>query len=101
MVSASLLEVPCLRKVPYNILRFVLCSKADLGNGNPPPPENDLTEDQKEHMETIAWGWRGCLCSLYLGSGLLVLRQCLANSPWLSLGIGAAEAQAGEGGGGY
>lgn len=67
----------------------------------PPHPENDLTEDQKEHMETVVWGWRGCPCSLYLGSGLLVLRQCLTNSPWLSLGIGTAGAQEGEVGAGY
>lgn len=63
--------------------------------------ENDLTDDQKGNMKTVVWGWQGCQCSLYLGSGLLGLRQCLANSPWLSLGIGAGETQEGERGGGY
>lgn len=56
---------------------------------------NDLTDDQKEYIKTVLWGWQGCQCSLYLWSGLIGLRQCLTNSPWLSLGIGAGETQRG------
>lgn len=60
MVSTSLLEDLCLWKSSCNLSRFALCSRGALGNENGPFFLNDLTDDQKEHIKTVLWGWQGC-----------------------------------------
>lgn len=60
---------------------------------------NDLIDLQKNHIKTAPRAWPGCPCSLYLWSGIVELRWCLANSPWLSLGT-RIEREEGEVGGG-
>jgi hypothetical protein len=71
----------------------VLCSKEALRNENGPFFLNDLTDDEKEYIKIVPGAWQGCQCSLYLWSWTVGLRQCLANSPWLSLGIWNGETQ--------